>query len=215
MNKLILALAACALVAPTVTAAQLRVGASVGLAFPAGDAEADTKVSDLIKRAYPLELRAAWQLTPRVAAGLQGGYLVATDGESRDAACATTGADCKAHGWRLAARGEYGFGGEAWFPFVAALAGWEWQVLRWELAGDNWEKTSRSGWTAGLEAGVDHRLYPPRFTWGAFVGVSLGQFRTVTVEGETAGYAYEDRAAISDPAIHTWFTLGLRGTFGI
>lgn len=215
MNQLLAALAACALLAPTVTPAQLRLGASAGVAFPAGDVEAGTALSDVVQRSFPLELRAAWQVTPKIAAGLQGGWAFVSAGEARDAACASTGADCTAHGWRLAARGEYGFGGEKWFPFAAALVGWEWQVLRWELAGDNWEKTSRNGWTVGFEAGVDHRLRPPHFTWGAFAGLSLGQFRAVTVEGETAGYAYEDKGSVADPAIHAWFTLGLRGTFGM
>jgi hypothetical protein len=214
MNQLLAALAACALLAPTVTPAQLRLGASAAVGFPAGDVEAGAKLSDVVQRSFPLELRAAWQVTPKIAAGLQGGYLVATNGKARDAACASTGADCTAHGWRLAARGEYGFGGEKWFPFAAALVGWEWQVLRWELAGDNWEKTSRNGWTVGFEAGLDHRLRPPYFTWGAFMGLSVGQYRFVKVEQEIAGTALTDEGTVRDPAVHAWFTLGLRGTFG-
>jgi hypothetical protein len=216
MNQLILALAACALLAPTVTPAQLGLGlgAQAGVALPLGDQESGTALKDVVSRAFPLELRATWRIAPRVAVGLQGGYGVVSDGDPRSAACASTGVDCTAHLWRVAARGEYALGGEQWLPYAAATLGWEWEVLRWELAGDNWEKATRSGVLAGVELGVD-RPVKPKFNLGAYVGLWMARYSALSVKGETAGYGYSDSGSVPSPAIHGWAGVGLRGTFNL
>lgn len=209
MRTILLAAAACALLAPTVTPAQLVLGAQGGVAIPRGGREEDVAMDGQVARAFPLELRAGWRLTSEVAVALQGGYGFVSDGEARSADCAATGADCTQHLWRLAARGEYQFPGEVWRPYGAALVGWEWLVDRWELAGDNWEQRSLSGWLAGVEAGTDRPLFR-HLRAGAFVGLTLGQYRAQTVEGENAGYAYSDRIEVPSPKVHVWLGLGIR-----
>lgn len=214
MNQLLAALAACALLAPTVTPAQLGLGlgAQAGVAFPLGDQESGTAMKDVVARAFPLELRATWRIAPRVDVGIQGGYGVVSEGDPRSKTCTSTGADCTAHLWRAAARGEYALGGEKWRPYAAATLGWEWEVLRWELAGDNWEQETRSGWLAGAELGVDTAV-KPSFDLGAYVGLWIARYSALSVKGEWLGTAYSDQGSVSSPAVHGWVGVGLRGTF--
>lgn len=212
MNRLILAAATCALLAPSVTTAQVILGAQAGASLARGDAEDGIAMDGEVKGAFPLELRAGWRLTPQVTVGLQGGYAFATDGETRDAFCTATGADCSGHLWRVAARGEYRRYGEVWRPYGAATLGWEWQAERWELAGDNWEERSRSGLLAGIEGGFERPL-GGRFRGGAFVGLNVGRYGALSVKGENAGYAYSDHGAVDGPTVHVWLGLGLRVSF--
>jgi len=212
MKTLILA-AACALLAPVVGRAQLVLGAQAAVGLPQGDLEGEVALGDEAARAFPVELRAAWRVTPAIALGLQGGWGYVSAGDARDAFCASTGVDCSAHLWRLAARAEYGFAGEKYLPFLAATLGWQWLVERWETSEDNWDQTRWGGWLLGLEAGIELPL-GRRFRGGLFAGAALGQFLTVAEEGETGGFAHEDAGAVRDPAASVWLGLGLRVTYG-
>lgn len=215
MNQLILAAAACALLAPGVAGAQLVLGAQAGAAFPIGDLEDGAAMKDAVARAFPLELRVGWRLDPALSLGLQGGWGYANLAEPMVTTCSNTGADCTSHLWRVAARGEYAFGGERWMPFAAATLGWEWAVQRWELSSGNWEKATRSGWLAGIEGGVD-RPFSERLSGGVFVGLSAGQYRAISYKGEAPGFGeYEDAGEVASPSVHGWLSVGLRGTFSL
>lgn len=206
--------AACALLAPSVTSAQLSVGGQAGAAFPLGSERAGTKLSDVVARAFPLELRATWRVAPAVAVGLQGGYEVASDADARSKTCTATATSCTSRLWRVAARGEYAFEGEKWRPFAAATLGWEWEALGWKQRPGNWEDTRRGGWLLGAEGGVDHPVKPgSHFKLGAYAGFWVAQYVTLTVSGANAGYRYSDSGAEPNPAVHGWFGVGLRGTF--
>lgn len=215
-KPILLAALACALLAPSVTPARLLLGGQVGIAPAWGDKEEAWPLSDDVRFAVPLELRAAWRLSPRLSVGLQGGWGWASVGEALDEECSDSGRDCTAHVWRVAARGEYAFSEGRWRPFVAATLGWEWLVERWELESDNWEKRTYGGPSLGLEAGIDLAV-APRFTLGAFLGASLGVYTAQWSSGEepTTG-GYSDAVTVGSPAVHGWVTaLGLRGTFDL
>jgi hypothetical protein len=206
------ALLACALLSPAAATAQVTIGARGGLALPLGTLEDGTPAKQNVDFAYPVEGVVGWKLSPALEVGLQGGYAFTSTGGDWSKECAVTGRTCRAHLWNLAARGEYAVKAGDFLPFVAATLGWEWEVERWELRADDWEQRRRSGWLAGLEAGA----YVPAtktLDLGAYVGGSLGQFLSVTVNGENAGYAYSDSGAIHGPAVHGWLSIGLRGRF--
>jgi hypothetical protein len=219
MTQLLLAAVACALAAPPTPSpapapSQLTLGARAGLSFPLGDAQGGTTLKKGIERGYPLELWAGWRVTPDFEAGLQGGYVPASVGSDRLDECSDQGVTCSAYLWRLAARGEYSLRVPGWVsvPWGAATLGWEWAVDRWELDSANWEKRSASGWLLGFEAGIDRPL-SKIFEVGIYAGVSFGQYRALSVSGETVGYGYSDSGAMPDPAVHGWLSVGLRGAF--
>jgi hypothetical protein len=208
------ALAAAPAAPPSAPTTPLLLGARVSALFPAGDLEPGAKLSDSVQRAFPLELVAGWKLKEQVVVGLAGGYVPSDEGAAWKATCTDLGVTCSVHGWRLAARGEYRWPFEEWTPWTAATLGWEWLTRRWEQGTSDWEERRHSGWTLGAEAGVDDAL-TPRFAIGIFAGFSLGQFRSVALSGETAGYAYSGSPAVRDPAVHYGFQVGVRFGFGI
>lgn len=206
------AVLAFALLSPAAAAAQVTLGARVGLALPLGDLADGTPAKGNIDFAYPVEGAIGWKLSPSLEVGLQGGYAFTSVGGDWSEACAVSGRECRAHLWNLAARGEYAVKAGDFLPFAAATLGWEWEVERWELSPGNWEQTRRSGWLAGVEAGA----YVPAtrtLDLGAYVGASFGQLLSATVKGEIAGYAKTDSGAIPNPALHGWLSIGLRGRF--
>jgi hypothetical protein len=210
MNSLLVAVFACALAAPP----RLSFGARAALAFPSGTRETGTPLDDRISRTIPLELRAGWRVTPEIEAGLQGGYALADVASAWRQDCRDTGVACDVHLWRIAARGEYARRKPDYFPWAAVTLGWEWEVERWEQSSSNWERATRSGWLAGIEAGID-RPFTRYFDGGFFAGFSFGQYRTLSVTGETAGYGYAGWTSVHSPALHRWLTVGLRGSFTV
>jgi hypothetical protein len=215
MRALILAAAACALLAPSVTKAQLVLGGQAGVGFPVGDVEQDAPFKEAVAHAFPVELRAMWHLSPELSGGLQGGFGYATAADERDGLCRDTGADCTQHLWRIAARGEYSFPGERVFPYLAGTLGWEWLVERWEVSSGNWEQATVGGPLVGAEAGLDIP-HLERLRGGVFVGLSLGQYRSRWVKGEVPAFGeYQDAGEVADPAVHGLVTLGLRGSFSL
>ncbi|HSN14573.1 MAG TPA: hypothetical protein VLT61_08065 [Anaeromyxobacteraceae bacterium] len=213
MKKVILAAAACALLAPSVSRAQLVLGGQAGVTFPFGDLQG-SKLDGQVARVFPLELRAGWRVKPALTVGLQGGYGIASEGDARAASCRATTADCTAHLWRVAARVDYGFDGVNWLPYVAGTLGWQWLTERWELASGNWDQSRWGGWLLGAEGGIDRPL-SPKLRAGAFVAAGLGQFLTVSEEGETAGYAHSDAGTLPSPSVNAWLGLGLRVTWAM
>lgn len=205
---------ACALLAPMVTTAQLTLGVRAGAAFPLGDLEEGRPVDERLARAFPLEASVGWRLSPGVEVGLQGGYGIGSKADGWTSDCSATAGDCRVHLWTVAARGEVATKMGDLLPFAAATLGWEWEVERWETSADNWERTSRSGWLAGLEAGADLPI-TEGLHLGGFVGASVGQFGALSVTGETAGYGYEDAGQVPGPALHGWLSIGLRGKFNL
>jgi hypothetical protein len=213
MTRLLRLAALCALLAPAVPSAQVVLGARVGLAFPFGSVQDGLKAKDQLARAFPLELAASWRFDPNWEAGLVGGYAVGSVGDVQSKDCSLTGVSCTGHLWRLAARGEWSVREGAWRPFTAGLLGWEWDVAKWEESSSNWEQTAWNGWLVGLEAGVD-RLVSPHVELGAFLGFSLGQYRSISVKGEVPGFgSYDGSRGVDSPTVHTLLSLGLRGNF--
>jgi hypothetical protein len=186
-------------------------GVQAALAFPSGDRETGTALDDRTSRAVPLQLRAGWRITPEIEAGLQGGYALADVASAWRQDCRDTGVACDVHLWRVAARGEYAWRKPDYFPWAAATLGWEWEVERWKQGSGNWEQATRSGWLAGIEAGID-RPFTRYFDAGIFAGFAFGQYVGLSVTGETAGYGYSGSASVQAPALHRWLTFGLRGS---
>jgi hypothetical protein len=184
------------------------------VAFPLGDLEEGTPAKEKVARAFPLEATVGWRLAPELEVGLQGGYGIGTKADGWTSDCGATARDCTVHLWSVAARGEVAKKMGDLLPFAAATIGWEWEVERWETSSDNWERTSRSGWLAGLEAGADLPIVDGLYL-GGFVGASVGQLRVLSVSGETAGYGYEDAGEVPSPVLHGWLSIGVRGKFSL
>lgn len=209
MRKL-LAAAALALLFPLSADAQISFGASLGYAFPMGEAEKDVDMSDGISGAIPIELSARYAVIPNLDLGLYGGYAFGLVGGDFKDACDAADADCAARVWRLGLLGEYGFGDMGGFvPFVGASFGWEWASQTLEVSSYEY-KAGSSGWEAGLKGGADMKL-GEKAKVGAFIGLSFGTYGKWWVDDDGT----ETDGDIEDTAMHEWLTIGVRGTFGL
>lgn len=211
-KPILLAVAACTLAAPLATRAQWIAGVQAGAAAARGDVHAGETMKDDVKLAIPLEVVGGWKLTPALLVGLQGGYGFAPVGSGLDQLCLDTGRSCKSHLWRVAARVEYTFGRQAWHPYAAGLLGWEWLVQRWEVSSSNWQKSSWSGWLAGLEGGYEFPMGWKLHGAGSVL-LGLGRYEHLSDEGQIAGYDYSDSGGVSGTRMHVWLGLGFRVTY--
>jgi hypothetical protein len=218
MHKLILA-AALAILSPAAARAQANLGAKVGLAFPGGDAYANTKMSSTIGMAVPVELSLNFAIAPQLDVGVYGGYAFVQPDANYADYCDYWSGSCSEHLWRLGVKTEYAFGGQGISPYVGANLGFEWDKLDESvpLYGNDFTETLR-GWELGFELGADAWV-GPRSKVGAFVGLSFGEYTWEKFDGTivtTAGTITDTSSGrITDTAMHQWFTVGVRGSFGL
>lgn len=98
-------------------------------------------------------------------------------------------------------------------PWLGVTAGYE--RLTNSLRGDTRLDTSFSGWEIGARGGVDFELSKVAHI-GPFLSVTTAQYgsKSVACEGNCAGID-EGSDDIEERGIHTWLTLGFRGTLTI
>lgn len=216
MRKL-LPVAALALLLPMAASAEANIGVKLGLSFPGGDVAQDVPMKDSISMAIPLELSVNFALAPQLDLGVYGGYaFVKQDADLVDS-CDAAGGDCSEHLWRLGVKGEYKLAPpeSGFVPYVGASLGMEWDVTNVKIDAAATDLTETlSGWEFGLEAGADMKS-SETFSVGAFVGLAFGTYGKYKDEGTLLGYDVSGSGDITNTAMHEWFTIGVRGTFGL
>lgn len=216
MRKL-LVVAGLALLFPVAASAGSNLGVKLGLAFPGGEAYQGAAMSDTIAMAIPVEVSANFGLSPQLDVGVYLGYaFVQPDADFVDY-CNFYGGSCEEHLWRFGVKSEFALGssGQGFSPFVGANFGFEWDVLNQDLPdlGDDYTYTLR-GWELGFELGADAWMSQTS-KLGAFVGLSFGEYNWEHANGTIGGVSGDASGSFSDTAMHSWFTVGVRGSFGM
>lgn len=207
MRKLAL-IALAAVAVPTVSFAQLQVGARLGYAIAGGDAAKDQKMSDGVKSQVPIQVDAAWRFTKELAVGAYFSYGFA---QLASQAC-PSGADCSASEIRLGVQGFFTFADLDSFviPWIGLGTGWErghYEVTRLGSTG----KLTYTGWEyLNLQVGGDMKA-SPLFSFGPYFLFSVGQFDKAKFEGP---FGNSD-GSIPNKANHQWFQFGVRGKFDL
>lgn len=189
MRKIVVAVAALALLAPSQADAIAFVGARVGYALPAGDAQKNQPMKDTIKSDVPIQVDAGLSFFNVLSLGVYGSYGP-TQVKSECVSC--SGASLRA-----------GVQANLRPPLVlkslwgGLFAGYERQSLKSDAF-----DVKFTGWEAGLQAGWDFSLLP-LIKVGPYASYSLGQFTSAT--GTTLG----------EKAQHQYLTFGLRGLFDL
>jgi hypothetical protein len=215
MRNLLVA-AALALLSPAAASAQMNVGVKLGLAFPGGDKWSGYPMTTEIGMAVPIEASLNLALAPQLEVGVYGGYAFIQPDSSYSDYCDLNGGSCDEHLWRLGVKTEYAFGsGQAITPFVGANFGFAWDMLDESVpaAGYDFTHTLR-GWELGFELGADAWMSQASKV-GAFIGLAFGEYNWERIDGIYAGSSVSHTGSFSDTATHTWFTVGVRGSFGM
>ena len=202
MNKSIIACAvfvAASVSAPSAQAdsGPFQLGLRTGYALPLGNIAKDAPLSDSISGAIPLQLDAAYKITPTMAAGLYVGYGLGMKGSKNTADSVST------LGYGLQAN--MSFPGGDMTPWAGAFGGMESYTST--MSGGS---VKTSGWRAGLQGGADWKI-SGNFTAGPFASVGFGKYSTFKIEA--SGKTLE--GDVTDAALNEWLTIGVRGTYGL
>jgi hypothetical protein len=187
----------------------LVLGARLGYGSPGGKiSNEDPRLDDLIDSKIPIWLELGYRFNPTVRGGL---YLELAPMSVNDTFC-LPGRSCDA--------GSVRFGIDVQFhlspfhpvdPWIGAGIGAEF------ISADAYDPTIDDISTFGyggvefplLEAGVDLTV-SPRFALGPYVSWSAGRFTSYSVS--SPGFA-DTSGRIQSRATHSWFQIGVKGTF--
>lgn len=193
MRKLMLAaVAAVALVAPSVSNAQFSVGLRLGFAPAMGDAAKDVKMSDGAKSQVPVQVDALYQVIPNLKVG---GYFSYGFGQS---GC-PEGVDCSFNVMRFGIQGQYAFSPISGFaPWAGVGTGYE--ILSTDLGGESFNTTGFE--FLNVQGGADYKV-AEKLSVGPYLQLSVGQ------------YSKADGESIPEKGVHQWLGFGVRGTFDL
>lgn len=220
MHRLLL-VALAALVVPTVTPAQLQLGARLGYAIPMGDAFKDPsdgskeKLSDEVKGAIPIQLDAAYKLSPHLAVGAYFAYGFGLVNESKalgGGVCDQSGVDCSAKTMRIGVQATWTmtYLSKTFVPWASAGAGWEWATLDIEASGLTGSYTLSGPEFLNLQLGADYKV-AEKASVGPYLGLALAQYSKAEVDIPGFGSGEMD----IDKTLHQWLGFGVRGTFDL
>lgn len=223
MRKLLL-VALVALSAPSVSRAQLEVGARVGYAAALGNAASDSGEKVAMKDfslagQIPLQLDLVGHVTRELSVGGYLGYgFGRVDGSYMEEAAGVRLCSlitCSGSAWKIGVQGIYQFAdaGTALLPWIGLSAGYESATTKASGRGVSLEVTL-TGYEFGLQAGGDYRV-APNFAVGPYVGLTFGQFADAKVSASINGQSQSGSGSIDERAWHEWLSVGVRGTFSL
>lgn len=218
MMKALRAALLAALVLPSVAIAQVTLGLRAGYGIPSGDLQKDSKLKDQIKSQVPIQLDAMYWVVPRASVGLYAsyGFGQVADELKDQFAFLGPGTDYSVSTYRVGLQATYAFPMGGLAPWLGLGSGLEVGTFELENGGAKVTGTSRGWEFANLQAGVDYAI-TSGFGAGLFASWSIGNYTyqggkvsgTGVIDGETGG------GLGSDASTHSWFVVGLRGTFDL
>lgn len=193
----------------------LQLGARIGYALPTGsvggDTSSSTSLSHLETALVPIGLDGGYRLSPHFYVGGTAVWAPGT-GPASPSPCTTQGVSCFRQDAQL--RGEVRaylapYGKVGWW--ASAGAGWELASFAQTLSGsgNGTVHSTRTGpILPDLQLGFDVRREATAV--GFYVGLSVAEFLTQGVDPAAAS----EPTWIPDRAVHTYVTLGMRGSYG-
>jgi hypothetical protein len=205
MRKLMILAAAVLL--PSAASAQLTFGLRVGYAVVGGDAVKDGPMNEVIDGAIPVQLDLGYAVSPAITVGGYFGYGFGRLNSDISDGCDALDLDCSASVTRVGVQGDYSFLGvsPSLVPWAGIGVGYEWAELEIEDETDTF-----SGFELDLQGGLDLQV-SRHLRVGGFLSFGLGQFSKETLDPDPDGVS----GSIDDKGIHGYFTIGLRGQFGL
>jgi hypothetical protein len=178
-----------------------------GLAIPFGDGAKDVAMSDVLSPQIPLLIDIGGKVIPELFLGAYFGAAGGVTAGTRKDLCEANGGGC--------AVGRLNFGIEVVGHMMprSQVDPWVGYGFGYEIlgVGESTNGLIKGVGYGGLEfgrlmAGVDFRLTRV-FGVGPFADLAIGQYSTVSVDGNSADVASEKKAA------HLWLTIGARFVF--
>jgi hypothetical protein len=208
MPKLLLAAAlAVATLAPSAARAQFFLGARAGLVFPGGEVEKGDDLRDYSSAVLPVQVDLGLHLLQTLAVGAYAGVGYSVLASDYKDSCDALNTDCSGLNLRLGAQATLHAPFGLTKLWAGAFLGWEEQRYK-STAGGLTSESKLRGYEVGVQAGLDFRTLTP-FKFGPYASASVGRFTTAATRGA------EVPVDVADQADHRYFTLGIRGVFGL
>ena len=194
----------------------VQVGLRLGYALPMGESVKDSKMSDGLKSAIPIQVDVGYRVIPALVIGGFFSYapLQLKDG---DQGC-PSGADCSNSQLRFGVQAHYHLmPTEKFDPWLGAGIGYE-LVNSKATKGSVESSFSYGGFEfLNLQAGADYKVMP-KLGIGPYLSFALGQYSKSSAKLSGTGVADYDRSADIDSdkkAMHQWLTISVRGAFDL
>ncbi len=191
----------------------LQLGVRLGYSLPTGSIGGDatsagTSLSHLETAVVPIGVDAGYRLAPRLYVGGTATWGPATAAAGPNP-CSAPGVSCFRQDAQV--RGELRvylapYGKVGWWASVGA--GWEFASFAQSVRGSTTTATLTGPVIPDFQLGFDIRRQATAV--GFYFGLSVAEFVTQGVDPAAA----PESAWISDRAIHTYVTLGMRGSYG-
>jgi hypothetical protein len=196
---------------PATPARGPEAGVRFGIAVPTGSVQSGTNLDAYAGSALPLVLEAGYRIDPSLFFGARFQYafpqLKAPIGSCNNAV------SCSGSVMQLGIEGVYRFLADRSFaPWAGLGFGYEWASADYDRANGGFGATYR-GLQGLVQAGGDGRV-SSQLVLGPYVEVAFGQYDTTDGRTHAGNVTTETTTDISNTAIHTWISFGMRGAFG-
>ena len=182
-------------------------GLRLGYGIPSGQIsdEGDPRLGDLIDYQVPIWLEVGYRFTPHLWGSIHGQISPAS---VSFATCG--GTNCDAMNYRVGLDMQLHFAPDRPLdPWLGIGFGYEWLKAEAFDANDVFTDFTFSGWQFPLlEGGMDFAL-SPNVALGPYVAWALGRYRDV--DATQGGVTFSSH--INDQSYHSWFQIGVKGTF--
>jgi hypothetical protein len=191
----------------------VSLGLRVGWGFPIGKVQADDPLGSNFNGILPIWFDAGYRIIPELYVG---GYFQWAVGFVSNDVCVAPLTSCSGDDVRFGLNVHWhvksALGAGAWSqhfdPWIGVGAGYEIATITLERGSDKSHVNYRGFEFGSLQLGGDY-LGLGSMRLGGFASISLGEYTRTTVSVPTGANAF----AISDPAVHSWLMLGVRGQY--
>jgi len=195
---------------PSVPSVAFTMGARLSIAFPMGSVSSDPAtgpllIDELVTLSIPLQLDAGATLSRRwfVGAYVQYGWNVLQVGQCK------AGESCSLTGLRVGIQALFSLHDRGDTPWAGIGTGYEWLFTRYSRAGVT-TTLDVGGWEfVNLQVGYDV-VVSPGWKVGPWISGSVGEFSQASLKND--GQTIDQY--ISNKAVHGWFQMGVKGSFG-
>ena len=188
-------------------------GIRLGYGFPLGSVVKDSAFSDGLSGMVPIWLDAGYRINPNWYVGAYGQYgfiSVKEQSPGSPGGCAPS-QDCSAHSIRFGVMGQYHILPAGPFdPWVGLGLGYEMLSISSSVGAQKVDASLSGFEFANLQLGGDYKV-SRSLGIGPFASFSLGQYSSAS----TSLNGVSTSVDIKDKALHEWFVVGVRGTYGV
>jgi hypothetical protein len=182
----------------------------LGLAIPAGSIQDGTSLDSYAGSAVPLVLEAGYRLDPSLFVGAR---LLYAFPQLKNPMGSCANVSCDGFDMGLGVEGVYRFLADQKFaPWAGAGIGYEWASEDINRANVGGGATYR-GFEGLLQGGGDVRM-SSQLVLGPYAEVAFGRFETTDGRARLGNTTTETTMDITNTAVHTWISFGIRGAFG-